>query len=61
MAESIMIDDIPETSLSLDDSPLGQANKFKCGCGKFLSKISEFQSHSYECKFMQHDGYASYV
>jgi hypothetical protein len=42
MAESIMIDDIPETSFSLADSPLGQADKFKCGCGKFLSKISEF-------------------
>jgi len=37
-----MIDDIPETSLSLDDSPLGQANKFKCGCGKFFSKTVEF-------------------
>ena len=61
MAESIMIEDIPETSLSLDDSPLGQANKFKRGCGKFLSKIAEFKAHSYECKFMQHDGYASYV
>ena len=37
MAESIMIEDIPETEFSLDDSPLGQAKKFKCGCGKFLS------------------------
>lgn len=61
MAESIMIDDMPETQFSLDDSPLGQANKFKCGCGKFFSRVAEFQSHSYECKFMQHDGYASYV
>lgn len=37
-----MIDDIPETQFSLDDSPLGQASKFKCGCGKFLSKPVEF-------------------
>lgn len=44
MAESIMIDDtdIPETQFSLDDSPLGQASKFKCGCGKFLSQVTEF-------------------
>jgi len=33
MAESIMMDDIPETEFSLEDSPLGQGNKFKCGCG----------------------------
>lgn len=42
MAQSIMIDDIPETQFSLDDSPLGQANKFKCGCGKFFSRVEEF-------------------
>ena len=41
MAQSIMIEDIPETQFSLDDSPLGQANKFKCGCGKFFSRVEE--------------------
>jgi len=27
MAESIIMDDIPETEFSLEDSPLGQGNK----------------------------------
>ena len=43
MAESIMIEDIPETQFSLDDSPLGQANKFRCGCGKFFGAPHELQ------------------
>ena len=33
MQQSIMIDDIPETQFSLEDSPLGQVGKFRCGCG----------------------------
>lgn len=47
-----MIEDIPETQFSLDDSPLGQVGKFKCGCGQLLSQKIEMEQHAFKCKFM---------
>ena len=54
------MDDIPETGLSMEDSPLNQ-NKYFCKCGKTISTKRELEAHSYECKYMQNDGYASFV
>jgi len=54
------MDDIAETGLSLEDSPLN-SNKYICKCGKTISNKAELEAHSYECKFMMNDGYSSFV
>lgn len=60
LQESVYMDDIDETGFSLEDSPLNQ-NKFSCKCGKSISRKQDLESHSFECKHMQQDGYASFV
>ena len=45
------MDDIPETGLSLADSPLNN-QKFTCSCCKVIEKKDELEYHAYECKQM---------
>ena len=54
------MDDIPETGLSMEDSPLNQ-NKYFCKCGKTITNKRDLEAHCYECNKMQTDGYSSFV
>ena len=54
------MDDIAETGLSMEDSPLNQ-NKYFCKCGKTITNKRDLEAHCYECNKMQTDGYSSFV